>query len=519
MHRLNLLLSATYSWRMYIVCFCLLAITVPAYFSKTHFLLNLEPYPDGLLYTETARNLILTGQQGLVYRDSFIPIWVPPLYSYILLPGYLISLHPNSFYIINILLLICTFLLFDRLLFVFTSKKWLHLAGLIVFAAHGYLIWQTLLPMTENAALPIFLIILIGLLHKTKLSPLLVSVGTVTLVLCRYSALSIAGSEVILLLTSMLPKLDTRNKIVKASAILLAVLAVFSFLYVTRSNYSIYRAIFSEPPPGEAYYGLSFFFRNLKAYVLSLSGISGVFLWKHTALSSFLVLIPGLWYVIDQIRQRSNKALVVAIIAGGVLLAPLIFYAVDDRYIILLIPLLVLSFIGFIDNTSEKHNTLSKVFVGITILSLFFIQRNVYKELIVANILDRSTAWQYQAIKHFDTSLSEGDYIITALPPHLVSAYQQRSYTVLPISNYQEFLQTGYEIWGPEPNYNDLKAGYNDMLEEGKTLYISNSYITHQQSVIKDYEDYKKLFNFELVSEGCLSACNIYRLSLKSTNE
>jgi hypothetical protein len=52
------------------------------------------------------------------------------------------------------------------------------------------------------------------------------------------------------------------------------------------------------------------------------------------------------------------------------------------------------------------------------------------------------------------------------------------------------------------------------MINNGKTVYISNSYITHQQKVISDYEKFKKEFTFELVTTGCLDTCNIYKLNL-----
>jgi hypothetical protein len=118
-------------------------------------------------------------------------------------------------------------------------------------------------------------------------------------------------------------------------------------------------------------------------------------------------------------------------------------------------------------------------------------------------------------VLHFNNHLEEEVLIITALPPFLVDVYQTTSYRVLPMSPDQEFLSKKQYVWGDDINYADLRGTYREWLEEGRELYISNAYITHQQSVIEDYESYKESFEFEIMAEGCDQACNIYRLSLK----
>ncbi len=146
-------------------------------------------------------------------------------------------------------------------------------------------------------------------------------------------------------------------------------------------------------------------------------------------------------------------------------------------------------------------------------------QISLFKEIISFNVLHRSTAWQYQAIKQFDLYfLDKSDVkIITALPPFLVDAYQETEYRVLPLSQSQEFLQKKELVWGTDVPYENLMEGYITWLKQSKRLFISNAYITHQQSVIEDYEAYKTQFDLELVSSGCLDACNIYELHLKTS--
>ena len=75
-------------------------------------------------------------------------------------------------------------------------------------------------------------------------------------------------------------------------------------------------------------------------------------------------------------------------------------------------------------------------------------------------------------------------------------------------------MNEGQRPWGDSVDYKNLLNDYRSMIDDGQKLYLSNAYITHQQSVVEDYESYKDEFGLELVLEGCLGACNLYLLSL-----
>jgi hypothetical protein len=138
------------------------------------------------------------------------------------------------------------------------------------------------------------------------------------------------------------------------------------------------------------------------------------------------------------------------------------------------------------------------------------------KQVISANVLHRSQSWQFQSVKHFSQQqeLDANAYLITALPPFLISTYENPEYKILPLSRHQEFLAKDQNVWSTElADKSLLPDFYKKLLQEEKKLFVSNAYVTHQQAVIDDFENLKTQFNLELVSEGCEKTCNLYKLS------
>jgi hypothetical protein len=237
-----------------------------------------------------------------------------------------------------------------------------------------------------------------------------------------------------------------------------------------------------------------------------------------TSIFYFLVFIGfGCFILIKGTKNEkfTSLSLLLLFIAQFPLL--LIFYTFDSRYIILTVALIA-TMIGW----AFSRFSIKNLYLKLTLLGIFFTlhlmgQIPLFKQVVANNILHTSVGWQYEAVKNFDSYFSQNaerqPLLITALPPHLVASYQKQKYSLLPLSPDQEFLQKGEYVWGSTVPYDSLIDGYRMWLTDGKEIYITNAYITHQQSVIGDYEEYKRHFNFELVSEGCLSACNIYKLS------
>ncbi len=517
---------------IYIVVVSILIIlvsTLPALLQQSHTLYNLEPYPDGLLYSLSARNLVVANTLALTYKQSVISYWVPPLYSCVLSTGYLVNSSPQTFYLVNIFLLLATVCTISWIVLYTTNSKLLLLFAIILYLSHAYVLWLPTIPMSENLCLFLFAVLIALLLKKGEIgykvffTLLLISLA---LVATKYSAFPLAAAAVAIVLIRLIS-----NKSYKLLAVFFFIL-IGGIAYITISNneilllfnYSILTNILVGNSP---YFSLELFNINSVSYLQALFTTRAHFLWQTTPLTSipmgvaFLILLYKYFLSHDKYNIYQALVLLAQFISQFALV--IFFYTVDSRYIIFTIILFT------IGSSLLLHEIIRKTSVYIATLIFCFVlivqistQTKLYKEIFSANILGRSAAWQYEAIKHFNSFTKEHPnqdaspvIFITALPPFLVDAYQDGTYRVVPLSQHQEFIAKGQTVWGSDVNYENLIDGYIDWIRAGKKVYISNSYITHQQSVISDYEYYKTVFTFELVSSGCMDACNIYQIRLK----
>jgi hypothetical protein len=316
---------------------------------------------------------------------------------------------------------------------------------------------------------------------------------------------------------------DAKSKRRLWLAVSVAILSLCFFIYLNRLPIGItVQSVWSQLFGDGVFYSFQFAPTNFFAYLRMHLGKSSPFLWLLHPLTSagifglwLMCLGYGIWSKIARTRWTSIFVLAVFLAQFPILW---VFYVVDARYSVYSLPIMAIGIgwlLGHIESTKFRYASLVvlALVLGLQVLS----QASLYKEVISANLFHRSRAWQYEAIIKFRglTTNDSQTPLITALPPYLVAAYAGDQMHVLPLSSHQEYLQHKMFVWGNDINYGDLASGYRQRLEQGETLYISNAYITHQQSVIQDYEKYKEVFNFELVSEGCQQACNIYRLQLK----
>jgi hypothetical protein len=366
--------------------------------------------------------------------------------------------------------------------------------------------------MSENLSLLLFMILIYSYFEESKkrqLTMFLISSGG--LLLTRYATAGLVFGSVIVFLANL--------KAIKKSPLLILlglIIPGLFFEFVLRirgaSVLPVIERILSSNDP---FFGFRFIGENIFQYSRMLIFSKGMFLWQNIGISNAIFMT--LFFASSALLYRKRemkKASILMLLFLAQLLLQLVFYLADARYLIYTIPLIALGIGWLLDALPEKRKLLVPLVIAGILLQLFT-QRSLIKEIVANNLLGRSTAWQYEAVLHFNNHLEEEALIITALPPFLVDVYQTTSYRVLPMSHDQEFLSKKQYVWGDDINYADLRGTYREWLEEGRELYISNAYITHQQSVIEDYESYKESFEFEIMAEGCDQACNIYRLSLK----
>lgn len=493
-----------------------LCLTLPIILDQNHYFYNLEPYPDGLIYVLSARNLINRGQFGLVYQGFYQALNQPPLYSFLLSLGFLTVNKMYSFVLVNIILGIGTIFLYLKSLYHISQNKWLILGGGLLFLAHQIFVYLPILPMTENLAL--FLISALTYLIVTNkkntqyyLGFIMVLVG---LPLTRFALFPVSAFGFILLLIQILPKLSLRNRIGLIFGLLVLFLVLnsgyktFSYSLIEYGAWLI-NQLFLPKNNVFAWVSLSYIWPNCRYYFSAIFGLTTDFLWLNGPITTPLLVISIVF--LSLYKKIFDKVVIkLLLLSVSPLLLLLIFYSTDSRYFFYtLIPIMVI-FIYAVSKTGRLGTTL----LGLTYFTLLLLNSWLIK-INASGLAQTTTAWQYEAIRHFNLNLSDHDMIITALPPYLVDAYQANKYQALPLSNNQEFIDKGQKVWGENIDYENLSSTYQEILTNGQSLFITNAYITHSTQVITDYEKYKELFVFDLVASGCHEACNIYQLKIK----
>lgn len=499
-----------------------------SFLQNNHVYKNLEPYPDGLFYTVTAKNFFENFDLSFRYNDEVIKYSQPPLYPIILSFGYFINDSIFSFYLINIILFIASYYLFLKILESNLNDELLRIYFAVFYISHFYFLYITALPLTEN--LGIFLTILsASYLIKNNYSKLdFMSTNIIALLIIMTKISMIPMSITIFLLSfykirKMLNKYEIGATVFLITSILFCLNILFyNYTGFAFSHYFIY-FLKNQFTSTDSLFYFSFFNMpvNFLYYMKTLLGFKQNFLWLNYTLTTFPILL-GLVYSItkDKNYKKFNFiSLILVIISQFSILFS--FYAKDNRYIITSIPLfLIIIVLGFKDTKLNYKDKLSWImFIGIIIQ--IFSQIYLIKQIISENVLGRSQAWQYESaktIEGFVNSLEdiENSYIVTSLPPHyVVNTTNNNNLKLLPLSHHQEFMQKGQYIWGDDINYDNLLKDYEQKIKDGLDIYITNAYITHQHEVVKDFEAYKERFELVLVKEGCLQACNIYALKIQ----
>lgn len=501
-----------------------LALTLPILFVSHHFASNLEPYPDGLLFALSARNLAQGHGLQLVYQSTALPLWVPPLYALILAPVYLMTANPLAFVLTNIGLGLLTMSLVGLSVWQLTKKPLAVAVSLMVLATHLYLVWLVSVPMSENIALVWFSLALYILL-KTKITLrhfCWLAFSVMALVLTRYASITTAAAIAVLSVVKLKQQGDPMlTKVAIGLGMAGAVVAGLVLLLTGNNPLSLLSGVTGQLLTDSAearFYSLSFIPSSTAFYLKALIGLPTRFLWLTTPLTTLPVLLLSLVGGYYAFRTKKNRwpYLVLLVLLGSPLVLLSIFYSQDARYIVGSLPLLAVGAgLSYAYLSQNARPVITGIILAIVLIVQIWSQLPLARQVIASNWMGRSVAWQYEAIKHSNQTLPNDSYYITALPPYLVGAYGGNNYHTLPVSAEQEFAQKDIQSWGTELNFADLPATYDKLLLEGKKLYISNAYISHLSQVVADFDRLTQRYALKKISDGCLGTCNIYELGLR----
>lgn len=501
----------------------LLGIMVPAFFLPNHFLANLEPYPDGLLYNLAARNLVREGDLSLIYGNAKLPFWMPPAYSFVLSVGYLFIQTPTAFYLSNLLLACVNTIFMYKIVQKIVGDKKKSFLLLILFTLQATYLYIMQLPLSENLALTLFITALAYFYrdNRNAMATFYFLCCAFGLALTRYAATPLT---VIFIGYWLIEQVNQHLKF-KRLVIYSIGFSIISVCILYANNILLHQVMsdfFWDMFFSSKYYSFGFIPQNIHFYLQTLVGFPHTLVWYKQPLVSFFVALPALAFLCYSLMARplpknSSKYRFIMGLIMAQLALPLIFYHQDTRYVYFTLPLYIV-LIGYA-STHYNKSAHSYLFILCILIASTVTQIKPLAQIIKSNYVPTRIGWQRMAISEFDRVYERSaarPQLITALPPFLISAYQTGSYTVLPLSEHQEFIAKGQQAWGGGVPLTELRREYAAWLKQGKKLYISNAYITHQQSVIDDFEAYKSMFTLRQVSEGCYSACNIYELQLRT---
>lgn len=513
---------------------------------------NFAPAPDAFYYVVPARSLA-EGKGPFMVREgrSFSPI-VPPLYSFALAPIFLLRDDPRMFYIVNVILVLTGFLLFAAIAkLLFPNNRLLLFLLLFLFASNNIFYWFSTLAMAENLVLPLSLACVLILLKRPSAKmAVLMGIFAVFLYATKYVSLPLTVSFVLLYLFK-LQRVYGFKRSFRKLALLVICSAEITFLVfgmygkiVLRTNdyfdplvsiLSVLKIKVNAPrfqtlpvsaPQGQQvqWFSLSNAVRNFHFYYLAATGRSIQVLWEWTPLLGTVAACLGWLGLILAFfsKQRFESLSIFLLIISQTLLA-LIFFTPDGRYVMHIIPLLLIG-LGFCLSWLDR-----KFKRGAKLILLIFIAFSVLtsavrlKSDVMLNLRYAESPWWYIAVlelnKSIDIQISQlsasktnkEPYVITSLYPYLVDFYSTGKYRLLPMSPQQEFRSYKEQVWG-NFDYNNLEAVYLKLIADGHPLYIASYGIGHDETLIQAFDYLQKAFKLEEVSTGCYNLCKVYRV-------
>lgn len=519
-------------------------------FSVRTLIPNFEPYPDTIHYMNPVRSF-LAGKGWMIEREGRIfPPGVPPLYSIILLPFFVLYNDARIAYVANVFLAFISLYLFFILVKKLTNN--IFVAGLVLslYVTNYYFYWYPTIVMAENLLLPLFLLSIFILIEKTTLrNAFLAGFLSICFYAVKYANVPLSFSLIILygikLLSYPASKKEKKNNIL--FFILGAVISVMLFAIWRASIYGLssllsyihvvdpFLKIFEGPPKGVSqgvvvnsspWFSLKYIGEFFPRYMKSLVGEPTRFLWESTPIVGKGIGFIGIAGLILSVFLKKFRFLGISLLTF--LLSSMLFmstfYSFDMRYVYHAIPTILLGAVLFFVGVEQyaKRRNLRFIIPGVIMLIfLIYCGQNAVrmKKQIMLNLKYSETPWYYLSVMKLNKYFSQKKkgkkkpVVISALMPYYIDFFSNGNYTLLPLSQQQDFRTHMIFAWG-EHDYSNLPMLYEQYLKQGYVLYIHKS-LGNEAYLHEGYKKVFDLFKTELVQEGCLGSCNIYKISIK----
>jgi len=527
------------------VLFLLLIFKDP--FSERTLIPNFEPHPDTFNYINPALSFVRGEGFRMGREERALLLNVPPLYSFTLVPAFILNPDPRTAYYANVFLAIFSLLLFWLILKRVIKNQWIIYLLLTLYITNFFLYWVPSLIMAENLTLTLFLIAFFFLTNKTTmLNTVIIAFVAIGLYATKYANIPTTSAVIILFLFKLFSeKLILKQKLKSAfifiSALIFFLLMLGIFEGYTKGN-NIFSQIFehlvsiyssvpkiesadSQASPKATWFGVQYISQNLPLYLKSLAGSPNRFLWDQTPLIPQFVGLFGLIGIMMGLFYKRGRFISLALllfICSSIMFMS-IFYSFDTRYVYIIIPILLIGFGLLLKKIEEKVRKKAFFVFAVVIILIIYLATNFIriKSQISLNLKYAETPWHYIAVLKMNEYFTNDKVVngkkpilISAEPPFLIDYYSNGNYTLLPLSYEQEFRGIKEIVWGPN-DYSDLPKLYTQYLKEGYNVYVSRSGLGNEGYTNRDFNIIINEFETKLVLSGCYDQCNIYSVRLK----
>ncbi|PIY69224.1 hypothetical protein COY90_01690 [Candidatus Roizmanbacteria bacterium CG_4_10_14_0_8_um_filter_39_9] len=557
-------------WIFFLMLVIFLLLLAKNPFSVRTLIPNLEPYPDTIHYINPALSFI-QGHGLRIWREGRgLMTTVPPLYTIFLVPLFLIKQDARMFYFTNVILALFSYLFFYLIINRLTYEVRRHnektasvLIGttLFIYVTNYFIYWYPTLAMSENLTLFLFMGgVYLLTLPTTRKNIILAGLTAVAFYITKYASIPLTGTYFLSYGVKIIIEKGDKLK----NVLILILVSAFVFLayslweWQTKGSTLLMTLIgVFLPQKGStifssgSWFSLNYAAKNLPRYIHALfGGYAAPFLWDQTPIVPKMVGTLGLTGLI--LGGLSKKTRFLSISLSSILLSSILFmstfYSFDMRYLNFAIPTLMIGFVMFwmliIERLDPRpspkmtgKNTLFKlgsivipvktgiqsaITLFLCFLFLYYSATNFIriKSQISINLRYAETPWYYLSIikmnEYFSTlpETEKKPVVISSVIPYYIDFYSNKTYDLLPLSKHQEFRNHKTEAWGNH-DYADLLKIYEEYLSRGYNVYVDNYGLGNEKVLQDDHTLIHRTFKTELVSEGCLGACNIWKLHLK----
>jgi len=517
-------------------------------FSSRTLIAVMDPFPDTIHYTNSAFSF-LRGKGYVLEREGrIITADVPPLYSFTLIPSFLIFNDVRAFYFTNVLLAIISFILFYRIILRFFSHKSVQFLVLFSYATCLPITWYTSLAMAENLILPLFLfaLFIVSSNYSWK-KAVLMAVVCISFYATKYASIPLLFSFALIYFIKIFSAFNIKNNKYKHAGFFLVVLLLFGTMFelfeykykgtgIVTQILPLFKLVFLDNPKTilsqeatqiKSFFSTDFILLNIKSYLSWFLGGKIYILWSLVQITSPIWAVQaslGLFFGLARKKWRplAFSLLFSQIVVLGFMMS---FYTTDGRYFYTAIPTVFLGLGFFLSSVVDFFNKKSFHWISysfLVLVAVVLLMQNILplKSAIMLNLRHAETPWPYISIQRLNVYLkvrqvkNQIPVVISPLSPYYVDFFKTEKMILLPLSLQQEARTDQKKVWG-NYDFKHLDQVYTDFLMQNVPVYFASYGIGNDTGMNEARKNLESKFNLQEVDVGCLNVCTIYQLQLK----